>query len=65
MELKRVLISDAVDPSCRTILTDGGVSVDYRPGLSKEEILACIKVCTLSSLSLSALSREAASRAGI
>lgn len=44
MELKRVLISDSVDASCRTILSDGGVTVDYKPGMSKEDLLACIKV---------------------
>ena len=48
VELQSVLISDAVDSSCRDILTEGGVSVKYRPGLSKEDLLACIKVCTLS-----------------
>ena len=46
--LERVLISDSVDPSCRQILEGGGVVVDYRPGLSKEELLVAIKVLQLS-----------------
>lgn len=41
--LERVLISDSVDPSCRQILESGGVAVDYRPGLGKEELLVAIK----------------------
>ena len=45
LQLQRVLISDSVDASCRRILEEGGVAVDYRPGLSKEDLLACIKVC--------------------
>ena len=44
VQLQRVLISDSVDASCRSILEDGGVAVDYRPGLSKKELLACVKV---------------------
>jgi len=39
-----VLISDAVDVSCRELLEGAGISVDYRPGLSKEDLLAAIKV---------------------
>ena len=44
VQLQRVLISDSVDASCRSILEEGGVSVDYRPGLGKQDLLACIKV---------------------
>ena len=44
MQLKKILISDAVDESCRTILEKAGMAVDYRPGVSKEELLASIKV---------------------
>ena len=44
VRLERVLISDSVDASCRRILEEGGVSVDYRPGLSKEDLLACVEV---------------------
>ena len=44
LQLNKVLISDAVDASCRQILEDNGVSVDYKPGLSKDELLATIKV---------------------
>ena len=44
VQLQRVLISDSVDASCRSILEEGGVAVDYRPGLTKEELIACVKV---------------------
>ena len=44
LKLNKVLISDAVDASCRKILEDNGVSVDYKPGLSKDDLLATIKV---------------------
>lgn len=44
VQLQRVLISDSVDASCRRILEEGGISVDYRPGLSQEDLLGCIKV---------------------
>lgn len=33
-----------MDASCRRILEEGGIAVDYRPGLSKEDLLGCIKV---------------------
>ncbi len=44
MKLSKVLISDAVDASCREILEAAGISVDYRPGLGKDELLSIIKV---------------------
>ena len=44
LELKKVLISDSVDPSCREILESGGLTVDYKPGISKEDLLAIIPV---------------------
>lgn len=44
LPLNKVLISDAVDSSCRKILEDNGVRVDYKPGLSKEDLLTTIKV---------------------
>ena len=44
LTLNKVLISDSVDVSCRKILEDGGICVDYKPGLSKEDLLTTIKV---------------------
>ncbi|XP_064401143.1 D-3-phosphoglycerate dehydrogenase-like [Halichondria panicea] len=43
LQINKVLISDAVDASCREILEGAGVAVDYKPGLSKEDLLQCIK----------------------
>jgi D-3-phosphoglycerate dehydrogenase len=43
IQLERVLISDSLDSSCRRILEEGGVIVDYRPGLSRDDLLTCIK----------------------
>jgi len=42
--IEKVLISDSVDASCRQILEAGGISVDYKTGLSKPELLAIVKV---------------------
>ena len=44
IKLNKVLISDAVDNSCRDILESAGISVDYKPGLSKVDLLSIIKV---------------------
>ena len=44
LKLNRVLISDSVDASCREILETSGIPVDYKPGISKEDLLAVIKV---------------------
>ena len=44
LELTKVLISDSIDASCREILQNNNVPVDYKPGISKEELLAIIKV---------------------
>lgn len=44
MTIEKVLISDSVDESCRQILEAGGISVDYKTGLSKPELLAIVKV---------------------
>ena len=44
LKLAKVLISDSVDSSCREILERNGVPVDYKPGMSKEELLSVIKV---------------------
>ena len=52
LTLDKVLISDAVDASCCSILKTHGVNVDYRPGLSKDELLSIIKVTFLASLSV-------------
>ena len=42
--LNKVLISDSVDVSCRQILEEGGITVDYKAGVSKEVLLSIIKV---------------------
>ena len=44
LSIEKVLISDSVDSSCRQILEAGGISVDYKTGLSKPELLAIVKV---------------------
>lgn len=44
LSIEKVLISDSVDASCRQILEAGGISVDYKTGLSKAELLAIVKV---------------------
>lgn len=41
---KKVLISDSISKCCQETLEGAGFTVDYRPGLSKDDLLACIKV---------------------
>ncbi|KAK2106716.1 hypothetical protein P7K49_016230 [Saguinus oedipus] len=38
--LRKVLISDSLDPCCRRILQDGGLQVVEKQNLSKEELIA-------------------------
>lgn len=42
--LRRVLISDSLDPCCRKILQDGGLQVVEKQNLSKEELIAELQV---------------------
>ena len=44
---KKVLISDSISKICQETLTSAGFTVDYRPGISKEDLIACIKVLHL------------------
>ncbi|XP_030352293.1 D-3-phosphoglycerate dehydrogenase isoform X1 [Strigops habroptila] len=44
-KLQKVLISDSLDPCCREILQAGGLRVQEKPGLSKEELLQEIRDC--------------------
>ncbi|NXI44084.1 SERA dehydrogenase, partial [Galbula dea] len=44
-KLQKVLISDSLDPCCREILQAGGLHVQEKPGLSKEELLREIRDC--------------------
>ena len=46
LKLQKVLISDSVDPSCRQILEQSGIQVDYKTNFTKEELIAAVKVCT-------------------
>ena len=48
LQVNKVLISDSVDVSCREILERAGLTVDYKPGLSKEDLLQTIKVSLTS-----------------
>ena len=41
--MKRVLISDKLDESCVTLLKEKGFEVDYKAGLSKDDLLSIIK----------------------
>lgn len=42
--LRKVLISDSLDPCCREILQDGGLQVVEKQNLSKEELIAELQV---------------------
>ncbi|XP_066497030.1 D-3-phosphoglycerate dehydrogenase [Hoplias malabaricus] len=43
VSIKRVLISESVDPRCKTILQENGIEVTERPNMSKDELIAQIK----------------------
>ena len=38
----RVLISDKMSPLAEAKFKERGIEVDYKPGMSKEELIACI-----------------------
>lgn len=42
--IKRVLISESVDPCCKKILQENGIEVAERPNMTKDELKAQIKV---------------------
>ena len=42
--LRKVLISDSLDPCCRKILQDGGLQVVEKQNMSKEELIAELQV---------------------
>uniref|UniRef100_A0A2K5Q730 D-3-phosphoglycerate dehydrogenase n=1 Tax=Cebus imitator TaxID=2715852 RepID=A0A2K5Q730_CEBIM len=43
--LRKVLISDSLDPCCRRILQDGGLQVVEKQNLSQEELIAELQDC--------------------
>lgn len=44
VSVKRVLISESVDPCCRTILQENGIEVTEKQQMTKEELIAEIQV---------------------
>lgn len=44
VSVKRVLISESVDPCCKTILQENGIEVTEKPQMTKEELIAEIQV---------------------
>lgn len=45
LKLERVLISDKTDPCCEEILRQGGISVEVKPKLPKDQLLKEIENC--------------------
>lgn len=43
IEIKSVLISESVDPRCRTILEENGIRVTEKQNMKKDELIAEIK----------------------
>lgn len=39
---KKVLITDSIDPAGIAVLENRGIAVDVRPGLSEDELVACV-----------------------
>lgn len=44
VDIKTVLVCDAVDPSCVELLKSNGISVDYKLKLAKDVLIAEAKV---------------------
>ncbi len=44
VSVKRVLISESVDPCCKTILQENGIEVTEKQQMTKEELIAEIRV---------------------
>lgn len=44
IDIKKVLVCDAVDPSCVELLKTNGISVDYKLKLPKEVLVEEAKV---------------------
>ena len=44
LKLQKILITDKTDPSCEEILRQGGLAVDVKLKLPKEELLQVIQV---------------------
>lgn len=44
VSVRRVLISESVDPCCKTILQENGIEVTEKPQMTKEELIAEIQV---------------------
>ncbi len=44
VSVKRVLISESVDPCCKTILQENGIEVTEKQQMTKEELIAEIQV---------------------
>lgn len=44
IEIKNVLVADAVDPSCVELLKSNGISVDYKLKLPENELIGEAKV---------------------
>lgn len=44
ISIKTVLISESVDPRCKTILEENGIRVTEKQNMTKDELIAEIKV---------------------
>lgn len=44
ISIKTVLISESVDPCCRSILEENGIRVTEKQNMKKDELMAEIKV---------------------
>lgn len=44
VSIKRILISESVDPCCKKILQENGIQVTEKQNMSKDDLIAEIKV---------------------
>lgn len=50
ISIKTVLISESVDPCCKSILEENGIRVTEKQNMKKDELIAEIKVSLLQSV---------------
>lgn len=58
VSIKTVLISESVDPCCKSILEQNGIRVTEKQNMKKDELIAEIKVSLLQRSSRAAYTRR-------
>lgn len=65
VSIKTVLISESVDPCCKSILEQNGIRVTEKQNMKKDELIAEIKVSLLQRSSRAAYTRRLLQKLGV